>query len=71
MVIYICFLKQSEPPTGQNADTKFKTIQRKIPIDRYNYDISNDILNGKIQLDEVVKTLGRIRYICEKPFVSG
>ena len=58
---YNCFLKQSEPPTGQNANTKFKTIQQKIPIDRYNYDISNDILNGKIQLDEVEKALGRIR----------
>ena len=56
---YKCFLKQSEPPTGQNA--KFKTIQQKIPIDRYIYDISNDILNGKIQLDEVEKALGRIR----------
>ena len=43
------------------ANTKFKTIQQKIPIDRYNYDISNDILNGKIQLDEVEKALGRIR----------
>ena len=58
---YNCFLKQSEPPNGQNANTKFKTIQQKIPIDRYNYDISNDILNGKIQLDEVEKVLGRIR----------
>ena len=58
---YNCFLKQSEPPTGQNTNTKFKTIQQKIPIDRYNYDISNDILNGKIQLDEVEKALGRIR----------
>ena len=26
---YNCFLKQSEPPTGQNANTKFKTIQQK------------------------------------------
>ena len=58
---YNCFLKQSEPPTGQNANTKFKTIQQKIQIDRYNYDISNDILNGKIQLDEVEKALGEIR----------
>ena len=56
---YNCFLKQSEPPTGQNANTKCKTIQQKLPIDRYNYDISNDILNGKIQLDEVEKALGR------------
>ena len=54
---YNCFLKQSEPPTGQNVNTKFKTIQQKIPIDRYNYDTSNDILNGKIQLDEVEKAL--------------
>ena len=30
---YNCFLKQSEPPTGQNANTKFKTIQQKIEID--------------------------------------
>ena len=58
---YNCFLKQSEPPTGQNTNTKFKTIQRKVPIDKYNYDISNDILNGKIQLDEVEKALDRIR----------
>ena len=58
---YNYFLKQSEPPTVQNAITKFKSIQQKIPIDRYNYDISNDILNGKIQLDEVEKALGRIR----------
>ena len=58
---YNCFLKQSEPPTAQNANTKFKTIQQKIPIDRYNYDISNDILNGKIKLDEVEKAPGRIR----------
>ena len=58
---YNCFLKQSEPPTGQNSNTKFKTIQQKIPIDGYNHDISNDILNGEIQLDKVEKALGRIR----------
>ena len=46
---YNCFLKQSKPPTIQNATTKFKTKQQK--IDRYKYDISNDILNGKIQLE--------------------
>ena len=38
-----------------------KLYNKKIPIDRYNYDISSDILNGKIQLDEVEKALGRIR----------
>ena len=47
---YNCFLKQIEPPSGQNANTKFITIQQKVPIDGYNNDISNDILNGKIQL---------------------
>ena len=26
---YNCFLKQSEPSTGQNANTKLKTIQQK------------------------------------------
>ena len=58
---YNCFLKQSEPPIGQNANTKFKTIQQKIPVDRYKYDMSNDILNGKIQINEVEKAPGRIR----------
>ena len=58
---YNCFLKQSEPPTGQNANTKFKTIQQKIPIDRHNYGISNEILNGQIKLDEEEKALSRIR----------
>ena len=58
---YNCFLKQNEPHTGQNANTKFKTKQQKIHIDRYKYDISNDIFNGKIQLDEVEKAISRIR----------
>ena len=57
---YNCFLKQSELLAGQNANTKFKTIHQKISIDRNKYDISNDILNGKIQLDEVEKALSRI-----------
>ena len=58
---YNCFLKQSEPPIGRKGNTQFKTIQRKIPDDRYKYDISNDIPNGKIQLEEVEKALSRIR----------
>ena len=49
------------PPTGQNAGMKLKIIQRGIPIDTYKYDISNDILNGKIQMDEVEKALIKIK----------
>ena len=45
---YDCFLKQRVPPTGQNAGMKLKIIQKGIPIDTYKYDISNDIINGKI-----------------------
>ena len=44
----IVFLKQSVPPTGQNAGMKLTIIQKGIPIDTYKYDISNDILNSKI-----------------------
>ena len=57
----IVFLTQSVPHTGQNACMKLKIIQKGIPIDTYNYDISNDILNGKIQLDEVEKALIKIK----------
>ena len=57
----IVFLKQSVPPTGQNAGMKLKIIQKGIPIDTYKYDISNDILNGKIQMDEVEKALIKIK----------
>ena len=39
---------------------KIQNYTSKIPIDRNKYDISNDILNGKIQLDEVGKDLSRI-----------
>ena len=49
------------PPAGQNAGMKLKIIQKGIPIDTYKYDISNDILNGKIQMDEVDKALIKIR----------
>ena len=58
---YDCFLKRSVPPTGQNADMKLKIIQKGIPINTYKYDISNDILNGKIQMDEVEKALFKIK----------
>ena len=58
---YDCFLKQNVPPTGQNAGMKLKIIQKGIPIDRYKYDIFNDILNGKIQMDEVEKALINIK----------
>ena len=58
---YDCFLNQSVPPTGQNAGMKLKIIQKGIPIDTYKYDISNDILNGKIQMDEVEKALIKIK----------
>ena len=40
---------------------KLKIIQKGIPIDTYKYDISNDILNGKIQMDEVEKALIKIK----------
>ena len=53
--------KQSVPPMGQNAGMKLKIIQKGIPIDTYKYDISNDILNGKIQMDEVEKALIKIK----------
>ena len=58
---YDCFLKQSVPPTGQNAGMKLKIIQNGIPIDAYKYDIFNDILNGKIQMDEVENALIKIK----------
>ena len=60
---YDCFLKQSVPPTGQNAGMKPKIIQKGIPIDTYKYDISNDILNGKIQMDEVEKAIIKIKKV--------
>ena len=59
----IVFLKQSVSPTGQNAGMKLKIIQKGIPIDTYKYDISNDILNGKIQMDEVEKALIKIKKV--------
>ena len=40
---------------------KLKIIQKGIPIDTYKYDISNDILNGKIRMDEVEKALIKIK----------
>ena len=40
---------------------KLKIIQKGIPIDTYKYDISNDILNGKIHMDEVEKALIKIK----------
>ena len=49
------------PPTGQNAGMQLKNIQKRIPIVTYKYDISNDILNGKIQMDEVEKALTKIK----------
>ena len=58
---YDCFLKQSVPPTGQNAGMKLNIIQKGIPIDTYKYGIFNDILNGKIQMDEVEKALINIK----------
>ena len=58
---YDYFPKQSVPPTGQNAGIKLKIIQKGIPIDMYKYDISNDIFNGKIQMDEVEKALIKIK----------
>ena len=56
----IVFFKQSVPPTGQNTGMKLKIIQKGIPIDTYKYDISNDILNSKIQMDKVEKALIKI-----------
>ena len=49
------------PPTDKNAGMKLKIIQKGIPIDTHEYDISNDILNGKIQMDEVEKALIKIK----------
>ena len=49
------------PSTGQNAGMGLKIIQKGRPIDTYKYDISNDILNGKIQMDEVEKALIKIK----------
>ena len=49
------------PPTGQNAGMKPKIIQKGISIDTYKYNISNDILNGKIQMDKVEKALIKIK----------
>ena len=40
---------------------KNKIIQKGIPIDTYKYDISNDILNRKIQMDKVQKALIKIK----------
>ena len=40
---------------------KHKIIQKGMPIDTYKYDISNVILNGKIQMDEVEKALIKIK----------
>ena len=57
----IVFFKQSVPPTGQNGGMKLKIIQKGISIDTYKYDISNDILNGKIKMDEVEKALIKIK----------
>ena len=59
--LFVCLKTSATAPTGETENTKFITKQQKITIDRYKYDISNDILNGKIQLDEVEKALGRIR----------
>ena len=42
---------------------KLKIIQKGIPIDTYKYDISNDILNGKIQMDEVEIALIKIKKV--------
>ena len=53
---YDCFLKQSEPAMGESTSTKIKIKQKQdIPIHRYKYDISNDIHNCQIQMDEVGK----------------
>ena len=59
----IVFFKQRVPPTGQNAGIKLKIIQKGIPLDTYKFDISNDILNGKIQMDEVEKALIKIKKV--------
>ena len=40
---------------------KLKIIQKGIPIDTYKYDISNDILHGRIQMYEVRKALIKIK----------
>ena len=48
---------------GQNAGMKLTIFQKRIPIDTYKYDISNDILNGKIQMDEVEKALIKIKKV--------
>ena len=49
------------PPTGQNGGIKLKIIQKRIPIDTSKFDISNDILNRKIQMDEGEKALIKIK----------
>ena len=51
------------PPTDQNAGMELKIIQKGLPIDTHKYDISNDILNGKIQMDEVEKALIKIKKV--------
>ena len=48
---------------GQNAGMKLTIIQKGIPIDTYKYDLSNDILNGKIEMDEVEKALIKIKKV--------
>ena len=40
---------------------KLKIIQKGIPIDTYKYDISNDIFNDNIQMDEVEEALIKIK----------
>ena len=53
---YDCFLNQSEPAMGESTSTTIKIKQKQdIPIHRYKYAISNDILNCQIQMDEVEK----------------
>ena len=54
-------VNQSVPTTGKNAGMNHKIIQKGIPIDTYKYDISNDIFNGKIQMDEVEEALIKIK----------
>ena len=51
------------PRTDQNAGLKLKIIQKGITIDTYKHDISNDILNGEIQMDKVEKALIKIKKV--------
>ena len=42
---------------------KLKIIQKGIPIDTHKYGISNDIINGKMQMDEEEKALIKIKKV--------